>query len=104
MARQSERDTRAAPFALRVVQRTGGLAAIVYRRRVNDRMDERFDRVAAISPLGHATQEFLIQQGLEGDKAKGPPGASWMTRKEMKVIPMRSGIASTSRRRAKRAI
>lgn len=24
----------------------------------------------AISPLGHATQEFVVKQGLEGEKAK----------------------------------
>jgi uncharacterized protein YajQ (UPF0234 family) len=24
----------------------------------------------AISPLGHATQDFVIKQGLDGDKAK----------------------------------
>ena len=27
-------------------------------------------RAPAISPLGHATQDFVIKQGLDGDKAK----------------------------------
>jgi uncharacterized protein YajQ (UPF0234 family) len=38
------------------------------RRNVDLRNIERLDPV--ISPLGHATQEFKIQQGLEGEKAK----------------------------------
>lgn len=43
---------------------TGKLA----KRNIDLRNVERKD--AAISPLGHATQDFLIKQGLEGDKAK----------------------------------
>jgi uncharacterized protein YajQ (UPF0234 family) len=43
---------------------TGKLA----KRNVDLRNVERMDPV--ISPLGHATQEFRIQQGLEGDQAK----------------------------------
>ena len=39
------------PFALRVVQRRDGLAAILYRRRVNVKHEERLDRVAALGPL-----------------------------------------------------
>lgn len=38
------------------------------RRNVDLRNVERKDPV--ISPLGHATQEFIIKQGLEGEKAK----------------------------------
>jgi len=38
------------------------------KRGVDLRNVERKD--PAISPLGHATQEFLIKQGLDGDKAK----------------------------------
>jgi uncharacterized protein YajQ (UPF0234 family) len=38
------------------------------KRDVDLRNVERKD--PAISPLGHATQEFHIKQGLEGDKAK----------------------------------
>jgi len=30
----------------------------------------------------------------------GSPGARWMTRKEMNVMPIRSGIANSSRRTA----
>jgi hypothetical protein len=38
------------------------------RRNIDLRNVERKD--PAISPLGHATQDFIIKQGLEGDKAK----------------------------------
>ena len=38
------------------------------KRGIDPRNVERKD--PAISPLGHATQEFLIKQGLEGEKAK----------------------------------
>ena len=70
MARIAERQTRAAPFALRIVQRAEGLAAIVYRRRVNDRMEERFDRVAALSPLGITAGGGLLRAAV---RAAGGP-------------------------------
>jgi hypothetical protein len=38
------------------------------KRNIDLRNVERKD--PAISPLGHATQDFVIKQGLEGDKAK----------------------------------
>ena len=38
------------------------------KRNIDLRNVERKD--PAISPLGHATQEFVIKQGLEGEKAK----------------------------------
>jgi uncharacterized protein YajQ (UPF0234 family) len=38
------------------------------KRDIDLRNVERKD--PAISPLGHATQEFVIKQGLDGDKAK----------------------------------
>lgn len=71
MATSSERATRAAPFALRVVSRSQGLAAIVYRRRVNDRMEERFDRVAALSPLALTAGSGLLRSAVKA--AGGPP-------------------------------
>lgn len=43
---------------------TGKLA----KRNIDLRNVERKD--PAISPLGHATQDFVIKQGLDGDKAK----------------------------------
>jgi hypothetical protein len=38
------------------------------KRNVDLRNVERKD--PAISPLGHATQDFVVKQGLDGDKAK----------------------------------
>lgn len=38
------------------------------KRNIDLRNVERKD--PAISPLGHATQDFVIKQGLDGDKAK----------------------------------
>jgi hypothetical protein len=76
MGGSSERATRAAPFALRVVNRSQGLAAIVYRRRVNERMQERFDRVAALSPLALTAASGLIRAGVTaaGGPARLQPG------------------------------
>ena len=59
--------TRAAPFALRVVRRHKGLAAIIYRRRVNDRLEERFDRVAALSPLALTAGSGLLRAALKAN-------------------------------------
>lgn len=55
---------RAAAFALRIVQRAEGLAAIVYRRRVNDQLEERFDRVAALSPLAVTAGSGLLRAAV----------------------------------------
>ena len=65
-----KRNTRAAPYALRIVQRSSGLAAIVYRRRINDRMEDRFDRVAALSPLAFTAASGLIRAAVR--EAGGP--------------------------------
>jgi hypothetical protein len=76
MATIQEQATRAAPFALRVVKRQEGLAAIIYRRRVNDRMAERFDRVAALSPLALTAAAGLLRTAVKanGGSAKLEPG------------------------------
>jgi len=70
MASLNERATRDAPFAVRAVQRASGVAAIIYRRRVNDRMKERFDRVAALSPLAFTAAGGLVRAAV---KAAGGP-------------------------------
>ncbi len=44
------------------------VVAKIAKRNIDLRNIERKD--PTISPLGHATQEFKIQQGLEGEKAK----------------------------------
>jgi hypothetical protein len=64
MASLRQQATRAAPFALRVVQRRQGLAAIVYRRRLNDKMEERFDKVAALSPLALTAGSGLLRAAV----------------------------------------
>ncbi len=70
MASAQVQATRAAPFALRFVQRRDGLAGIIYRRRVNDRMEERFDRVAALSPLALTAGSGLLRAAV---RAAGGP-------------------------------
>lgn len=76
MSSAKKQATRAAPFALRVVQRGDGVAAIIYRRRVNDRMEERFDRVAALSPLALTAASGLLRAAVRagGGPAKLEPG------------------------------
>ena len=76
MASLRAQATRAAPFALRVVQRQQGLAAIVYRRRLNDRLEERFDKVAAVSPLALTAGSGLLRAATKtaGVGARLVPG------------------------------
>lgn len=68
---------RSAGFALRVVRRRGGDAAILYRRRLTERHNERLDRVAAISPLAFASGAGLLRtavRAVHGSGAKLDPG------------------------------
>lgn len=62
-------NVRQAPFALRVVQRRDGLAAILYRRRVNVKHEERLDRVAALGPLATTAGTALLRAALRGSGA-----------------------------------
>jgi len=55
---------REASFALRVVQRRGGEAAILYRRRLTSRGKEHLDRVAAIAPLAFASGAPLLRSAV----------------------------------------
>ena len=69
---------REASFALRVVRRRAGLAGILYRRRLTGKGEERFDRVAAISPLAFSAGTTLLRKavrsvaGSEGGLTTGP--------------------------------
>lgn len=63
---------REASFALRVVRRRTGDAAILYRRRLTSRGAERLDRVGAVSPLGFAAGAPLLRAAV---RAIGGPGA-----------------------------
>lgn len=55
---------RAAPFALRVVQRKEGKAAIVYRRRADAQGRDRLQRVGAISPLAFTASKPLLRDAI----------------------------------------
>ena len=64
---------REAPFALRVVRRRAGDAAIVYRRRLAKNGEERLDRIGAISPLAFSSGAPLLRAAVrtnEGPSAK----------------------------------
>lgn len=62
---------RSAGFALRVVRRRAGEAAILYRRRLSDRHEERLDRVAAISPLAFASAAGLLRTAVRASEGAG---------------------------------
>lgn len=61
---------REASFALRVVRRQEGDAAIVYRRRLTDQGEERLDRIAAISPLAFSAGALLLREAVRA--VEGP--------------------------------
>ena len=60
-------NVRRASFALRVVRRGGGDAAILYRRRLTGKGDERLDRVAAISPLAFTSSQGLLRAAVRAN-------------------------------------
>ena len=55
---------REAPFALRVVERKDGHAAIVYRRRADDKGRDRLQRVAAVGALAYTAGLPLLRQAV----------------------------------------
>lgn len=55
---------RQASFALRIVRRRVGDAAILYRRRLTPRGVERLDRVAPISPLAFSAGASLLRNAV----------------------------------------
>jgi len=55
---------RQASFALRVVRRRTGDAAILYRRTLNQNQDERLSRIAPISSLAFASGHGLLRQAV----------------------------------------
>ena len=64
---------RQASFALRVVRRRTGDAAILYRRTLNKKHEERLSRVVSISPLAFSAGAALLRaavRGSEGPSAK----------------------------------
>lgn len=68
---------REASFALRVVRRRAGDAAILYRRTLNHRRKERLMRIKSISPLAFTTGLSLLRSAVRavaGNGAKLSPG------------------------------
>ncbi len=55
---------REASFALRVVRRRAGDAAILYRRRLGSNGSERLDRIAPISPLAFSAGASLLRAAV----------------------------------------
>ena len=55
---------RHAPFALRIVKRREGKAAIVYRRRADAEGRDRLQRVAAISALAYTAARPLLRDAI----------------------------------------
>ncbi len=55
---------REASFALRVVRRRAGDAAILYRRRLTARGKERLDRIGPISPLAYSAGAGLLRASV----------------------------------------
>ncbi len=66
---------RRAPFALRVVQRNAGRAAIIYRRQANPQGLDRLKRIAALSALSFTASAPLLRQAvLAGKEVKTAAG------------------------------
>ncbi|MEK7677335.1 MAG: hypothetical protein AAB676_16015 [Verrucomicrobiota bacterium] len=57
---------RSASFALRIVKRNAGTAAIIYRRSLNTNGAERLARVAAIGPLAYSAGGTLLRSAVRG--------------------------------------
>jgi len=55
---------REASFALRVVRRRSGEAAILYRRTLTTRHEERFTRITALSPLAFSVGTQLLRVAI----------------------------------------
>lgn len=64
---------REAGFALRVVRRQSGEAAIVYRRTLDERHEERLTRLAAIGPLAFTAGTALLREAVRA--TAGPKAA-----------------------------
>jgi len=62
---------RQASFALRVVRRQNGEAAILYRRILTTRHDERLTRVAAISPIAFSAGAPLLRLAVRATAGSG---------------------------------
>ena len=69
--------SREAPFALQIVRRRAGEAAILYRRSLDAKRKERLTRIVSISPLAFAAGTPLLRaaaRATSGGDAKLAPG------------------------------
>jgi len=57
---------RDASFALRIVKRKAGTAAIIYRRSLKKTGEERLARIAAIGPLAFSAGASLLRASVRG--------------------------------------
>lgn len=62
---------RRAPFAVRVVRRRGGDAAILYRRSLNGDGRERLTRIGALSPLAFMSGGALVRAAVRAVAGAG---------------------------------
>ena len=62
---------RHAPYALRVVRRAQGDAAILYRRQLTQKNEERLERVASISALAFTSGSALIRTAVRQSSPSG---------------------------------
>ena len=66
---------RDASFALRIVKRKAGTAAIIYRRSLKTNGEERLARVAAIGPLAFSAGASLLRASVrDANVTKLTPG------------------------------
>jgi len=64
-------NVRQASFALRVVRRRAGDAAIVYRRTLDARRNERLTKIGAISPLAFTAGSSLLRAAVRATGGAG---------------------------------
>ncbi len=64
---------RIAPFAIRVVQRKGGKAGIIYRRQADPKGRDRLQRLAALSPLAFSAAAPLLREAIKESVAQRQP-------------------------------
>ena len=62
---------RQASFALRVVRRRAGQAAILYRRSLNPRQQERLSKVVSLSPLAFTAGTLLLRAAVRAMSGAG---------------------------------
>jgi len=73
MTTSRERSVRTAPFALRIFQRREGMAAVVYRRRVNGAGRDRLERLAGLSPIAYTAGLGLLREAVAAYPTPGKP-------------------------------